>query len=244
MVVVSHQELVRAPVIAQPLEPCRVEPEGRKVFTVRFDGYPTPTVKWYHNGREIKPSANLLITTFNTESTLVVLRCDDESIGKYEARAMNEAGEARTSASIQLMSQVDSGKMQPPKFLKSLRPQLVPEGEATVMEIEVESIPESVFSWKQHGLPVTSSTTLQITSQSNRSTLFIPESLVENSGIYTVKAENPAGSVASTATLTVERPLLAEDFTPPVIIKELPATKVMDGEEVQLVCQVKAKNFI
>lgn len=79
---------------------------------------------------------------------------------------------------------------------------------------------------------------MQIVTQNNRSTLFIPESFVENSGIYTVKAENPAGSVASTATLTVERQLLAEEFTPPIIVRELPQTKVMDGEEVKLTCQV------
>lgn len=102
MIVVSHQELVRAPVIAQPLEPDRVESGGRKVMTVRFDGYPTPEVKWYHNGREIQQTENRLVTTFKNESTLVIVRCDADSTGKYEARAMNEGGEARTSASIQL----------------------------------------------------------------------------------------------------------------------------------------------
>jgi len=238
MVVVSHQELIRAPVIAQPLESSLVEPDGRKVLTVRFDGFPTPEVKWYHNGLELQPSANVLINTFKTESTLVVLRCNTGSDGKYEARAMNEGGEARTSASIHIQSGTDNSKQQPPKFIKSLRPQLVPEGEATVMEVEVESVPESIFSWKQHGLPVQSSSTLQVTSQGNRSTLFIPESLVENSGMYSVKAENPIGSVASTTTLTIERPLLEEDFTAPTITKELPPTKVMDGEDVQLMCQV------
>ena len=81
---------------------------------------------------------------------------------------------------------------------------------------------------------------MEISSQTNRSTLLIPESFVENSGIYTVKAENPAGSVASTATLTVEKPLQVEDFTAPEIINPLPSSQsVMDGEEVQLSCQVQ-----
>lgn len=84
-----------------------------------------------------------------------------------------------------------------------------------------------------------SSPILEISSQHNRSTLLIPESLVENSGIYTVKAENPAGSVTSTATLTVEKPLEEEDFTPPVVAKPLSSNlTVMDGEEVKLSCQV------
>ena len=243
MIVVSHQELVRAPVIAQPLEPDRVEINARKVMTVRFDGYPTPEVKWYHNGREIQQTENRLVTTFKNESTLVIVRCDGESAGKYEARAMNEGGEARTSASVQLVDASKSVAQQPPKFRKALRPQIVPEGEATIMEVEVESIPECVFTWKQHGTVIRSAAATQIATVNNKSTLFIPESFVECSGIYTVKVENPAGSVASTATLTVERQLLAEEFTPPVVVRELATTKVMDGEEVRLTCQVK-HNFV
>lgn len=242
MIVVSHQELVRAPVIAQPLEPDRIELGVRKVMTVRYDGYPTPEVKWYHNGREIQQNENRLVTTFNNESTLVIVRCDADSAGKYEARAMNEGGEARTSASIQVEQHPQQAEKmpKPPKFRKALRPQIVPEGEATVMDVEVEPTDECVFVWKQHGNVIQSSPAMQIsTISNNRSTLFIPESFVESSGIYTVKAENPAGSVASTATLTVERQLLAEEFTPPVVVRQLDQTKVMDGEEVRLTCQVQ-----
>ena len=79
---------------------------------------------------------------------------------------------------------------------------------------------------------------MQISNQANRSTLFIPEALTENAGVYTVKAENQAGSVTSTATLTVEKEIRVEDYTPPIIVKELVPMKVMDGEEVDLTCQV------
>ena len=47
-----------------------------------------------------------------------------------------------------------------------------------------------------------------------------------------------AGSIASTATVTVERQLQAEDLKAPLVIKELVPLKVMDGETVDLVCQV------
>ena len=82
------------------------------------------------------------------------------------------------------------------------------------------------------------SDTIQITNHNNRSTLFIPESVVEHAGVYRVKAENVAGSIASTATVTVERQLQAEDLKAPLVIKELVPLKVMDGETVDLVCQV------
>lgn len=236
MVVVSHQELIRAPVIAQPLEPDRVKPGERKVMLIRFDGYPTPEVKWYLDGRELQQSDNMLITTFKNESTLIISRVSKDLTGKFEARALNEGGEARTSATLLVAD--DKPTYQPPKFITALRPQIVPEGEATIMEVEVESVPEAIFSWKQHGTPIESSQTVQIVSENNRSTLFIPESFVEHSGIFTVKAENPAGSIASTATLTVEHLLTPEEFTPPVVERAMQSAKVMDGEEVRLTCKI------
>lgn len=105
MVVVSHQELVRAPVFAQPLEPDVVQPGTRKMMTVRYDGYPVPEIKWYHDGHEVRQSEALMVSTFRGESSLVIARFDESTVGKYEARAMNEGGEARTSATIQLLGQ-------------------------------------------------------------------------------------------------------------------------------------------
>lgn len=79
---------------------------------------------------------------------------------------------------------------------------------------------------------------VQITSRLNRSTLLIAEASVEHAGVYRVKAENVVGSIASTATLSVEQKLQLADMKPPVIVRELAPVKVMDGEEVNLSCQV------
>ena len=102
MVIVSRNELIKAPVIVHPLEPDEVENNGRKVLTVRFDGYPLPEIKWYHNNLEIQQSNNILINHFKNESTLVIVQCTPDMAGKYEARAMNEGGEARSSASLRI----------------------------------------------------------------------------------------------------------------------------------------------
>ena len=52
------------------------------------------------------------------------------------------------------MDSQDSVEFQAPKFRKALRPQTVPEGEAVILDVEVESTPECVFMWQQHGAPV------------------------------------------------------------------------------------------
>ena len=48
----------------------------------------------------------------------------------------------------------DSVEYVPPKFVKALQPQKVPEGEAVVFHVEVESVPEAAFTWQQHGTTI------------------------------------------------------------------------------------------
>ena len=98
----SRIDMNKAPFIIHPLEPDEVERNGRKVMTVRFDGYPLPEIKWYHDSREIQQTNNILINNFKNESTLVIVQCSPNEVGKYEARAMNESGEARSSATLRL----------------------------------------------------------------------------------------------------------------------------------------------
>jgi hypothetical protein len=101
-VVVGQHELIKPPVIVEPLEPQRVDNGERVTLAVRLDGYPIPVVKWYCNGREVQPSSNVLINNQKKESTLTVLQCSAGDVGKYEVRAMNDGGEARSSASVRL----------------------------------------------------------------------------------------------------------------------------------------------
>ena len=102
MVVVSLQELIKAPVIKELLEPQTIPIGETATFTATFDGYPNPVISWYYNGREIQPSDVFNISSQKNESTLTISRCTSENVGKYEVRAMNEGGEARSSASIKL----------------------------------------------------------------------------------------------------------------------------------------------
>ena len=101
-IVASRVDMHKAPFIILPLEPDEVERNGRIVMTVRFDGHPLPEIKWYHNNREIQQTNNTLINNYKNESILVIVQCTPNEVGKYEARAMNESGEARSSATLRL----------------------------------------------------------------------------------------------------------------------------------------------
>ena len=60
----------------------------------------------------------------------------------------------------EVTNKVDDSR--PPKFITALRPQFVPQGEATILSVEVDSVPESVFTWKQHGVVIQVDYQLQI----------------------------------------------------------------------------------
>lgn len=132
--------------------------------------------------------------------------------------------------------------MEPPKFIKPLQPQIVPEGEVAILQAEVTAKPEVEFMWYRHGREIKSDEELevQITSGNNKTSLVLGELFEDDSGDYSVTAENPVGRATSSATLLVEGED-AEEAEPPVFNPPLTPIRVMDGEEVRFSCKVTGK---
>lgn len=90
--------MLEAPTITKPLE-ALIVPKGTSiVLDVDFIGKPEPKVCWYRNGKEILTSPD--ITILPGKTTLTLHKTTKKVTGKYEVRAMNSAGEARTSGSV------------------------------------------------------------------------------------------------------------------------------------------------
>lgn len=89
-----------APKITKPLEALIVEKGTDVTLEVEFTGFPKPRVEWFRNGKEI---TNVEIITTETKTTLVIKKITKRSGGKYEVRVSNEGGEAKTSASLQVV---------------------------------------------------------------------------------------------------------------------------------------------
>lgn len=89
---------MEAPKITKPLQALMV-PKGSTVnLEVEFTGKPEPDVSWFRNGKEIQPSPDMDKKTGVT--TLTLREVNKKLTGKFEVRAMNPAGEARTSGSV------------------------------------------------------------------------------------------------------------------------------------------------
>ena len=92
--------LYEAPKIIKPLEALIVEKGTDVTLEVEFTGFPKPKVEWFRNGKEV---TNVEIITTETKTTVVIKKITKKSSGKYEVRVSNEGGEAKTSASLQIV---------------------------------------------------------------------------------------------------------------------------------------------
>ncbi|KAI6225469.1 Muscle M-line assembly protein unc-89 [Aphelenchoides fujianensis] len=74
------------------------------VIQVRTTGRPTPSVQWTKDDQPIRQSANVRLA-FEEDgwSRVYIQRVGPEDVGLYLARAVNESGEARTGATLNMM---------------------------------------------------------------------------------------------------------------------------------------------
>ncbi|KAG7174094.1 Titin-like 21, partial [Homarus americanus] len=238
----EKSELRQAPRITRPLQAQIVKTPSSLDLQARYEAFPPPTIKWYHKGKELKPSRDYTIEYIDDETSLHIEEVFDDDSGEYEVRVFNEVGEARSVATVIVTQPEEVIEMEPPKFIKPLQPQIVPEGEVAILEAEVTAKPPAEFMWYRHGQKITTDEELevQITSEDNKTTLVLGELFEDDSGDYTITAQNPVGLASSTATLLVEGEG-AEEAEPPAFSPPLTPIRVMDGEEVRFSCKVTGK---
>ncbi|KAL1402939.1 hypothetical protein pipiens_005861, partial [Culex pipiens pipiens] len=232
-----------APQIVQPLEAQVVKTGSTLVFECRFTGVPKPTVKWFRNSKEIVEEEEITIVTEEYYSRIVVTKITKKNVGRYEIVVQNEAGQAKSSATVIISDTSEMDEAKAPRFVEPLVPKLVAEAEVCILEAVVDSYPTSTFQWFHEGAAIKSSNELRIVTDENKSILIIESFNKRDVGVYTCRAENVAGSVISTATIQVLDTVETEEVTEyisPRFIESIKPTRVMDGEKLILACQVHA----
>ncbi|GIY77540.1 titin [Caerostris extrusa] len=240
IVMIEKSDLYEPPKFVKPLLPISA-PEGEPLeMTVEATGIPIPTLQWFHNNQELKPSRDFKVTTEGGKSSLLIAEVFPDDAGVYSVKATNKTGQASTTATLNVISEVESPKPEPipPIFIKPLISQLVPEGEPVRMEVEVMACPDATFTWTFKKRSIKSSRDFQITSENNKSVLMVCEAFADDTGAYTCKAQNEAGTATTTATLTIESPPEDEVTEAPKFKTQLTPVKVMDSEEAKLSCFV------
>lgn len=96
----EKSELRQAPRITLPLEPQIVKTPSSLDMLARYEAFPPPTIKWYHQGKELKPSRDYVIEHTDDETSLHIEEVYEDDSGEYEVKVFNEVGEARSVATV------------------------------------------------------------------------------------------------------------------------------------------------
>lgn len=172
-IIIEKKAEVRAPKILTPLQAQVVKSQSTLVFECKYDGQPTPKIKWIKNGKEIVPDETTQIETQDFTSKLVVHNITKKRAGKYEIIVSNKAGEAKSSGSVVVSDAKEIAEVKAPRFIEPITPKTVAEAEVVILEASVESFPTASFQWFFNNTAIASTSDTRIATTENKSILII-----------------------------------------------------------------------
>lgn len=215
-------------------------------LVVLFEAEDDCKVTWFRNNQLVEPRDDCIIKTEKGKSSVYVSDTNKSKIGKYEVVIESKDKTIKAACSVKLTKSFDEGQVQPPEFIRPLYPKEIRLGDILLMEAEVISSPCASFQWFINTKEVTSHAkenklnNIYVTNRENVSCLCIENITEDLIGIITCRAENFAGSVSCSTSLI----LLGEENISellgqsPKFVMPLESATIMDGEPINLTCQV------
>jgi hypothetical protein len=206
----AQQQPSAAPRLVEPLRDLQVN-EGEPVqLRCRVTGAPEPAVQWYYNNVIIKPSKYFQLSSEpGGVHTLNIAGVFPEDDGAYRCTARNPAGEVASTARLRVIpllaapAHPPGQKTEPPRFVKPINGLDVPQGGQAMFEVILSGLPAPEVTWYHEGRLIQPGPDFQIMRAENRAVLIIREVLLEDAGIITVRATNPAGVAECSAELFI-----------------------------------------
>ncbi|XP_053380573.1 protein sidekick-2-like [Mercenaria mercenaria] len=161
-------------------------------------GFPTPTVHWYFNGKEIGKDFNSSSYTLHPNGSLAVSQLDLEHDGVYQCFLRNAAGETAKATWLKVNSS-------PPRMIEAPSNITILEGGNARFTCETKGAPKPVVRWGKEtagggSVEITDSGRFQILEGGS---LLIVSVERDDSGIYTCNSSNSQGHIAASASLSV-----------------------------------------
>lgn len=206
--------------------------EGLVSFECKVVGFPTPTLKWFKDGQELKPGDVYQLSGTN-------------SLGSYCCIARNCMGESSSTALLtveDIQNQLnDEEKLmlsqlnQPPKFVRGLKSQEAKINEEFRFCVEVKATPEPTLSWYRDELPIEASERYNV-YQENATTFNLDVHRVEfiDQAEWKCVAVNDFGSSITSCFLKLQIP---RHYKKPRFLECLRAVLTEEGA-VNLECKV------
>lgn len=121
----------------------------------------------------------------------------------------------------------------PPVFTKKIQPCRAFEQEQARFEVEFDGDPLPTIKWYREDFPIQNSSDLQIYTFSTKSVLIVRQVFMEDSGVFSVVAENRGGKAKCSANLVVEerrRQPGRGGVIPPSFVTTIQNTSVPTGQ--------------
>ncbi|CAB3240106.1 unnamed protein product [Arctia plantaginis] len=179
------------------------------VYTVQVAGTPKPTVRWLHNGKEVKPSGRVQITNDGDLYKLEIDSVQMKDAGPWQCEISNNLGKQVLKAELSVSPEAELRK---PKFTTPLEAQSVMQREPVTMQAVCTADPQPHVSWLLNGVELTPDATVVTSADSKEIenglkectfTLHIPTGRHTDTGDYTIQAKNKYGLGESSARLDI-----------------------------------------
>uniref|UniRef100_A0A8D8G2B6 Titin n=2 Tax=Culex pipiens TaxID=7175 RepID=A0A8D8G2B6_CULPI len=199
----------------------------------RLVAIPEPDIQWFYNGTEIKSKDNMQVVVesdMHMYCTVVHIQgIEKQQEGSYQVVARNREGESALDITVKVKTGVD----EPPQILEPLKSMSIRQGETVMLTTQIVGNPTPEVQWYKNGKALTTPT--QVDKNMYTVTLLSPTH--ENAGEYTVKAKNAAGTVETTASLTVDESNLGNPQAP-LFLERFEEQSVTQGGIIKLPAKV------
>ncbi|UMM35968.1 hypothetical protein L5515_008342 [Caenorhabditis briggsae] len=200
-------DIQRPPVVTRPLADATVTEGNRELLEVEVDGFPTPTIEWYHDGKLVAESRTLRTYFDGRVAFLKIYEAHEEHNGQYVCKVSNKLGAVETRACVVVEGPHAAEHVtQMPTFVKKLQDVVLKSaGETATFTCQSYANPAAQVVWLHNGkaLQQTNGNYKTRLFDDNTATLVIENVTDELCGTYTAVATNQFGDVHTSAQLTI-----------------------------------------
>ncbi|VDM52411.1 unnamed protein product, partial [Angiostrongylus costaricensis] len=224
-----------APDFVQPIRPVLVAEGETAVLEGKVSGKPKPSIKWYKNGEDVKPSDHFVIESLDDGTQrLTVKNVTMDDMDEYRCSASNDYGDVWSDVTLS----VKKKEQEAPSFTKTLVEVSIVEGESATYECKVTGEPRPQIKWFKDNdeISTVDGHFAQTEEADGTARLVIKSAKVKDSGEIRCEASNTAGTARTAAPLTVTLP---EEEIAPEFTRDLTACQIIEGDVARFECKVK-----
>ncbi|XP_061385571.1 obscurin isoform X3 [Danaus plexippus] len=207
------------------------------VYTVEASGTPKPTLRWLHDGQEVKPDDRIHVSNDGDLYKLKIDSVDMKDAGKWQCEIINDLGKETLQAELSVSPVAELRK---PIFTKPLEAVSAMQRTPATLTAVCTADPLPHVSWALNGNELQPDVTLVMNQETKELdhgikectfSLHLPSGLHTDTGTYTLTAKNQYGVGESSARLDI---LLRPEVEPLKDITTVPF------EEVTFITKIKA----